>query len=161
MLPKSHRRPPRTAQEAPQSGPEPSRGGPGPPEGHLERPGGRKTHQKRYTVDDVRLFSKTRLRSRQERFKSRPGGLQPGGGPREAPGARSPRATRRPPGVILERFWTHVSSIFAAIVLSILAAPGQSHAGRPNGGPEKAVEKSFPKSLPSHLQARCAEHMSH
>ena len=34
-----------------------------------------------------------------------------------------------------------VSSIFAAIFFSIFAGPGQSHAGRPNRGPEKAVEK--------------------
>ena len=126
----------------PRANPEPSRGGPGAPRRPLERPGGRKTPQKRYTVDDVWLFGKTRLRSRKERSKSRPGRHPRGprrlpGRPKSAPGGGSSRPFWIDFGPSVDHFGPNFdrcqhSSIFAAIFLSIFAGPGQSHAGRPD-----------------------------
>ena len=91
---------PKSRQEGPRGRHEGSKRAPG---GARRPPGPPKNNEKRCTVDEIRLFGRTRLSSRPEgpksRAKSASGAAQERPGPREA--QEQPKAAKSGPGALL------------------------------------------------------------
>ena len=84
---------PKSRQERPRGRKVGSKRAPG---GARRPPGPPKNHEKRCTVDEIRLFGRTRLSSRPEGPKSRPGGAKSASGAAQS-SQELPRAAQGPP----------------------------------------------------------------